>query len=698
MSHAILIVDDSLTVREDLLESFAMHGLPALSCATAADARTLLAKEKVGLVILDVLLPDADGTDLLREIRANPDSARLPVLMLSTEAEVRDRIRGLALGSNDYVGKPYDRDYVVRRARELLGIGRGTQPSPATSVLLIDDSTTFREQLAEALRDNGFSVLSAASGEEGLRSAAANRPAAVIVDGFLPGIDGATVVRKLRMDVALRHTPCILLTGSGDAGAELRALDSGADAFVRKEEDIGMILARVAAVLRSAGGIISEYETASLSSPKKILAVDDSPAYLEELGATLREEGYDVILARSGEEALEMLAAQSIDCILLDRLMPGLGGTETCRRIKASPTVRDTPLIMLTATDDRDAMIEGLSTGADDYVLKSSEIDVLKARVRAQLRRKQIEDQSRHIRTALMNKEMEAAEARAARDLAESRAELLSVLEEKSRDLEAANRELRAQQDEIARKNAELENANRAKDRFLSSMSHELRTPLNSVIGFTGTILMRLPGPLNADQERQLRNVERSAKHLLALINDLLDLARIEAGKVEIRPEPTSCNEVVKQVAASLGPQAQAKGLRLDLALPPGELIAHTDERILTQIVLNLASNAVKFTEEGGVTLHLAERSTPGARAIEIAIEDTGIGIRAEDQVKLFEPFAQIDDARRRRREGTGLGLNLSRKLAELLGGSVTLCSEFGKGSTFTLTLPQANVPYSSHA
>ena len=689
MNGIVLIVDDSLTVREDLLEAFAAAHLPARGCASGSEARIALARENVSLVILDVVLPDIDGVELLREIRNEPGGADMAVLMLSTEAEVRDRIRGLAMGSNDYIGKPYDRDYVVSRARELLRGAAGSQQRPSATLLLIDDSVTFRELLAQAFREQGFGVLTASSGEEGLRSVAVNRPDLVIVDGVLPGIDGATVVRKLRMDVAVRHTPCVLLTGSDEHSAELLALDSGADAFVRKEEDIGMILARIAAVLRNAAGSMPQRETASLSGPKKILAVDDSLTYLEELGAILREEGYDVILARSGEEALDMLAAQPIDCILLDRLMPGLGGTETCRRIKASPAMRDTPLIMLTAMEDREAMIEALSTGADDYVLKSSEVDVLKARVRAQLRRKQFEDESRHIRATLMSRELEAAEARAARELAQSRAELLSVLELKSNDLEKANKALQERQEEIAAKNRELENANRAKDHFLSHMSHELRTPLNSVIGFTGTVLLRLPGPLNAEQERQLKLAQNSAKHLLALINDLLDLAKIGAGTLQTKFEPTSCRDVLGQVVASLRPQAESKGLRLELSVPSHDVVLHTDTRALTQIVLNLANNAIKFTDQGHVHLLLRQRLTGQGSAVDILVEDTGIGIRAEDLDKLFEAFVQVDDSLQRRREGSGLGLQLSQKLAELLGGRITVYSEYGKGSTFRLTLIQ---------
>jgi len=201
---------------------------------------------------------------------------------------------------------------------------------------------------------------------------------------------------------------------------------------------------------------------------------------------------------------------------------------------------------------------------------------------------------------------------------------------------------------------------------------------------------MKLPGPLNADQERQLTTVQRSGKHLLALINDLLDLAKIEAGKVEIQLSPVVCQEVIDEVAESLRPLAEQKGLTFTVVAPETPLVVRSDRRALGQIVINLANNAIKFTDAGEVRIELA-RELPGvdkgSPVVRIRVSDTGIGIKAEDQAKLFAEFGRVDSAAVRGREGTGLGLRLSRKLAELLGGTIEMESEFGKGSTFTLLL-----------
>lgn len=237
---------------------------------------------------------------------------------------------------------------------------------------------------------------------------------------------------------------------------------------------------------------------------------------------------------------------------------------------------------------------------------------------------------------------------------------------------------------ELQEKNLALENASLAKDRFLASMSHELRTPMNAIIGFTGTLLMKLPGPLNDEQERQLTTVQGSAKHLLSIINDLLDLAKIESGTVELSPEPVDCNAVVAEVAETLKPLAVAKGLTFTATTDPNGATAVTDRRSLSQIVINLANNAIKFTESG--TVDVSVRASNGR--LYVAVTDSGPGISPADQERIFTAFERTAGAVRRTYEGTGLGLHISQRLVELLGGELSVRSEVGRGSVFTIALP----------
>jgi len=241
---------------------------------------------------------------------------------------------------------------------------------------------------------------------------------------------------------------------------------------------------------------------------------------------------------------------------------------------------------------------------------------------------------------------------------------------------------------ELLRKNAELEEANRLKSEFLANMSHELRTPLNAVIGYTGTLLMRLPGPLTADQEKQLKTVQTSARHLLSLINDLLDLAKIESGKVNIQLELVSCREIIEQIISTLRPIAQAKSLSLEAKLPTGTVMAKTDRRAISQILINLTNNGIKYTDNGSVSLELSEKANGGRAMAAIDVVDTGPGIRPEDQPRLFRAFEQLGTARPR--EGTGLGLFVSGRLAALIGARIEFASELGKGSRFTVLIPKA--------
>jgi protein-histidine pros-kinase len=239
---------------------------------------------------------------------------------------------------------------------------------------------------------------------------------------------------------------------------------------------------------------------------------------------------------------------------------------------------------------------------------------------------------------------------------------------------------------QLREQNVELERASTAKDNFLAGMSHELRTPLNAIIGFTGTMLMKLPGPLNAEQEHQLRLVQASGKHLLSIINDLLDLAKIESGRVQIALEPVDCLRVIEEVVQSLQPLARDKGLTLRIETFHGPVTAIADRRALGQILINLVNNAIKFTDTGEVCLTLMPDAT-GEGSLKITVHDTGSGIPKADLDRIFRVFERSTASAKATDEGTGLGLYISRKLADLLNGTITVSTVVGEGSTFTVSL-----------
>ena len=681
MQPVVLIVDDSLTVRMDLSEAFEAAGFRPVLAATVAEARQALTREPVDVAILDVVLPDEDGTVLLREIRANQSSESPFVLLLSTEAEVRDRIRGIQVGADDYVGKPYDTGYVIARVRELLRSKRPASPSGQQTILVIDDSPTFRAELGAALEAANYAVVMASNGEEGLQIADNIRPTAIVVDSVMPGIEGGTVIRRVRLDAALRAIPCILLTASEDHGAELRALDAGADAFVRKE-DLELVLARIYAVLR--GTSLEPVGAGSLLGPKRILAVDDSPSYLNELLTVLRGEGYDVVPARSGEEGVEMLIAQQFDCILLDLLMPGMDGIETCRRIKASQVLRDVPLIMLTAAEDRRAMIEALASGADDFISKSSELEVLKARVRAQLRRKQFEDEHRNIREKLLCSQIEAAEARAARELAETRAKLVEELEHKNQALTQAYRELQTAQAQLVQ-SAKLASLGE----LVAGVAHEINNPLAFVVSHLATVRRSvdriqepLRGALSAEDAvawqravDRLPEMQTGLSRIRELVLKLRTFSRLDEGE----RNTVSIRECIESLLTILGHRLRDR-VEVDARYGAPDLV-ECYPSLLTQAIMNLVANAIDAIEGRGKIVIV---SGADAGMYRISVADTGTGIPDQLRDRVLDPFFTTKPVG----QGTGLGLSITDSIVRKHGGTLTLLNGAEGGTVATIRIP----------
>lgn len=267
----------------------------------------------------------------------------------------------------------------------------------------------------------------------------------------------------------------------------------------------------------------------------------------------------------------------------------------------------------------------------------------------------------------------------AERELNRHRAHLEELVAERTADLAAANKDL-------STANTELQRATAAKSAFLASMSHELRTPLNSIIGFSSLFAEGVLGPVTPQQREKVEIIHRSGQHLLALINDVLDLEKVAAGRVELHQECFSPGQLAQEVADTVAPLAQEKGLDLTVVAGDDMPSIESDHAKVRQILLNLAGNAIKFTDAGQVELLVSVDR--GAGVVEFSVADTGPGIAARDQVRVFERFTQIQESGRVKPAGTGLGLALSREYAELLGGTIDVQSAPGEGATFTLRLP----------
>lgn len=398
---------------------------------------------------------------------------------------------------------------------------------------------------------------------------------------------------------------------------------------------------------------------ASEGTGRRVLLVENEEADRTAVARALRTHGarYALVEAVTGAEGLAICrGGNPPDCVLLDFFLPDMTAIEFLRQLQQGDarTVA-LPVAVLTSHDDDRSAADALANGAEDFLRKDS-----------------IEPHT--LMRAIEN--------------AIERHRIRRELEEQRAVVEARNRNLELLRDELQAKVAELADATRAKDRFLAVMSHEMRTPLNAILGYSDLLDLEMDGPLTEGQRAQLQRIRVGSRHLLDLINNVLDLTRADVRKLELDVRPVDVVAVVEEVVALLESEALMQGLSLRFVAPAAPVpLVEADLQRLRQIVTNLVGNALKFTDEGSVTVSI---EVPEDGMVAVRVEDTGIGIDADTIPLVFDEFYQVKGDLTRRHGGSGLGLAISQQLAELMGGTITVESRLGEGSTFTLRLPRA--------
>jgi signal transduction histidine kinase len=405
-----------------------------------------------------------------------------------------------------------------------------------------------------------------------------------------------------------------------------------------------------------------------IAPPARILIVDDDARNRTLLEILLASEGYQLSTATGGLDALAKVASQPPDLILLDVMMPGMDGYAVAERLKADAATCSIPIIMVTALDDRDARLRGLQAGAEDFVSKPVDGAELRVRVRNLARLRTADD----VRYGVA---------------------LAGAVTSRTADLLQRTEKLEAQASVLTERAAMLEQMRvdqlKFKNDFLSHVSHELRSPLTAIKQFTSILLAGLAGALTDEQQEYQRIVLRNVGQLQSMIDDLLEVTRLETGKLTIMSERVSLASAVADAVDTLRESARAKGVALSTNVSDDLPCASADRTRLRQIVIILLDNAIKFTPTGGAITVQAHATTPGRRLLECSVADTGSGIGTERATHIFERLYQAGDGMASSRKGLGLGLYICQELVQRQGGTIRAVDHAPlPGSTFTFTLP----------
>ena len=532
-------------------------------------------------------------------------------------------------------------------------------------ILLVDDRPDNLLALEAILEPLNLQLIRAYSGADALRSLLQHDFAVILLDVQMPGINGFETAELIKSRERSRHIPIIFLTAiSKEDQYVFRGYSVGAVDYMFKPLQPD--------VLRSKVQVFVDLH-------EKTEQIREQEKRLNEARQREMEQRYALERMESEARFSDVLAAATEAIIGFDehnRITLFNAGAEKIFDIRATRVV-DTSVLDLLHTSSRSEFARAVSQASLPGARSASDQTIVVSALRSSGERFPLECsisslRLRELRTFTL----------IGRDITQ-RLQAEHALRVQAEQLSQATEELQAVNDELSSRQEELERAIGARSRFYASMSHELRTPINAVLGYSSLMLEGIYGPLNEDQIEGIERTKRAANHLLELVNDVLDLSKIEAGKVELQMETVTFPDLIEDLFITVRPLAEQSGSELVLARDGEPVKIVTDPRRLRQILLNLLSNAIKFGSGKPVQVRCTR---PPHGGVSVEVTDQGEGIAAEEQEAIFDEFVQL--GKNRTQEGTGLGLPISRRLAQLLNGSLEVHSEIGRGSTFTLTLP----------